>query len=255
MSRLQEKYALELLENGKRIDGRKFEEFRKITVEKGVVQKAEGSALVNVGMTKVVAGVKLEIGEPFSDAPGEGVLIVNCEFSPIASPDFEAGPPGEDAVELARVVDRALRESKCIQLDKLAISPEKVFMIFIDLYVLNHHGNLLDASALAATAALTNTRIPKVEDGEIIRGEFTGSLPVVFKPVVVSVCKIGNRFLIDPILEEESVIESRLAVGIRDDNKICALQKQGSGTFKFEDVERMIDIAVAKSRELRSFLA
>jgi exosome complex component RRP42 len=128
-------------------------------------------------------------------------------------------------------------------------------MVFIDLYVLNHHGNLLDASALAATAALTNTRIPKVEDGEIIRGEFTGSLPVVFKPVVVSVCKIGNRFLIDPILEEESVIESRLAVGIRDDNKICALQKQGSGTFKFEDVERMIDIAVAKSRELRSFLA
>lgn len=251
---MQEKYVLELLENGKRIDGRRFDEYREIKVEKGVVQKAEGSALVSVGKTKVAAGVKLEVGEPFPDAPNEGILIVNAEFSPIASPEFEAGPPGEDAVELARIVDRALRESKCIQLEKLVVSPQNVFMVFVDLHIINHYGNLIDAASLAAIAALKNARIPKVEEGKIVRGEFTGSLPVVFTPVVVSVCKIGNNFLIDPELQEENVLESRLVVGVREDDKICAMQKQGSKPLKFSDVEKMLEIAIKKSKELRKLV-
>ena len=251
---MQEKYVLELLENGKRIDGRRFDEYREIKVEKGVVQKAEGSALVSMGKTKVAAGVKLEIGEPFPDAPNEGILIVNAEFSPIASPEFEAGPPGEDAVELARIVDRALRESKCIQLEKLVVSPQNVFMVFVDLHIINHYGNLIDAASLAAIAALKNARIPKVEEGKIVRGEFTGSLPVVFTPVVVSVCKIGNNFLIDPELQEENVLDSRLVIGVREDDKVCAMQKQGSKPLKFSDVEKMLEIAIKKSKELRKLV-
>ncbi len=251
---MQEKYVLELLENGKRIDGRRFDEYREIKVEKGMVQKAEGSALVSIGKTKVAAGVKLEVGEPFPDAPNEGILIVNAEFSPIASPDFEAGPPGEDAVELARIVDRTLRESKCIQLEKLVISPQNVFIVFVDLHIINHYGNLIDASGLAAIAALKNARIPKVEEGKIVRGEFTGSLPLVFTPVIVSVCKIGNNFLIDPELQEENVLDSRLVVGVREDDKICAMQKQGSKPLKFSDVEKMLEIAIAKSKELRKLV-
>jgi exosome complex component RRP42 len=252
---MQEKYALELLEMGKRVDGRKFEEYREIKIEKGPVQKAEGSAIASIGKTKVAAGVKIELGEPFPDAPNEGILIVNCEFSPVASPEFEAGPPGEDAIELARIVDRTLRESKCIQLDKLTVSQDKVFIVFVDLHVLNDHGNLLDTSALAAVAALSVTRLPKVEDGQIKRGEYTGNLPLVYKPVVVSVCKACSKFLVDPDLEEEDVVESKLSIGVRDDGKICAMQKQGTGTLKFEDVGKMLDLAILKSKELRNFLA
>lgn len=248
---MQEKYVLELLESGKRIDGRKFDEYREIKIERGLVQKAEGSAVVSLGKTKVAAGVKLEIGEPFPDTPNEGILIVNAEFSPIASPEFEAGPPGEDAIELARIVDRVIRESKCLQLEKLVISQQNVFIVFVDLHIINDHGNLIDASALAAIAALKNARIPKVENGKIVREEFTGNLPVIFTPVVVSVCKVGNNFLIDPDLLEENVLDSRLVVGVRDDDKICAIQKQGSKPLKFSDVEKMLDIAIAKSKELR----
>jgi exosome complex component RRP42 len=251
VSDLQEKYVLELLESGKRIDGRKFDEYREIKIERGLVQKAEGSAVVSLGKTKVAAGVKLEIGEPFPDTPNEGILIVNAEFSPIASPEFEAGPPGEDAIELARIVDRVIRESKCLQLEKLVISQQNVFIVFVDLHIINDHGNLIDASALAAIAALKNARIPKVENGKIVREEFTGNLPVIFTPVVVSVCKVGNNFLIDPDLLEENVLDSRLVVGVRDDDKICAIQKQGSKPLKFSDVEKMLDIAIAKSKELR----
>ncbi|MEM5867136.1 MAG: RNA-binding protein, partial [Candidatus Aenigmatarchaeota archaeon] len=144
-----EEYVLEMLEKGVRIDGRKFEEFRKIEVQQNIVKNAEGSALVKLGETQVMVGVKLELGEPFEDAADEGILIVNAEFSPLASPDFEAGPPGEDAIELARVVDRGIRSSECIDLKSLCLEPGKiVWCVYLDIHILNHKGNLLDASAL-----------------------------------------------------------------------------------------------------------
>ncbi|MEM5790946.1 MAG: exosome complex protein Rrp42 [Candidatus Aenigmatarchaeota archaeon] len=250
-----ESYILELLEKGKRVDGRKLDEFRKIEISENIVEKAEGSASVKIGETHVIAGVKMEIGQPYPDSPDEGVLIVNAEFTPLASPEFEPGPPGEDEIELARVVDRGIRESKCIELEKLCIQPgEKVWCIFVDISILNHQGNLLDASALATLVALRNTRIPKVEDGKIIRGEYQGKLPVVFKPINVSVAKIGKNLLIDPNFEEEKIVEVKISVALRDDDKICAIQKQGNKEILFEELDKIIELAIEKSKEIRSLV-
>jgi len=251
---IEEKYALELIEKGKRIDGRRFDEFRKIEIEQGIIKKAEGSARVKLGETEVIAGVKMDFGTPFPDTPEEGTLVVNAEFTPLASPEFDVGPPGEDAIELARVVDRGIRESKCIELNKLCIQPgEKVWCVFIDIHMINDKGNLLDASALAAIAALLNTKIPKVENEKIIRGEFEKNLPVVFKPINISVCKVGDKFLLDPTIEEEKILDSKLSISVRDDDKICSLQKQLK-ELDFDDILKMIDIAVKKSKEIRKML-
>lgn len=249
-------YALELIEKGRRIDGRGFTEFRPILLQEGIIRNAEGSARVKFGETEVVAGVKLEIGKPFPDSPEEGVLIVNAEFTPLASPDFEPGPPGENAIELARIVDRGIRESKCLELNKLCIVPkEKVWCVFIDIYIINHQGNLLDASALASIAALRNSKIPKFEDDVVIRGEYDRELPVIFRPVSVSIIKVKRNFLIDPLLEEEDIAEVKLSIGIRDDDKICSIQKQGRGTFSFEEIEMALDLAIEKSKELRRLVS
>jgi len=248
-------YILELLEKGKRMDGRNLDEYRNIKVERGVVEKAEGSAWVQLGETKVLAGVKMEIGTPFPDSPNDGILIVNAEFTPLASPAFEPGPPGEDAIELARMIDRVLREGKAIDLSKLVITPgEKVWCVFIDIDILNHKGNLIDASCLASVAALLDAKIPKVEDDKIIRGEYERKLEVNFKPVIVSVCKVGEKYLVDPLEEEEEVIDCKLCIGVRDDDLICAIQKQGKKSLRFEDIEKMVDIAISKSKVLRRFL-
>ncbi|MEM5853986.1 MAG: exosome complex protein Rrp42 [Candidatus Aenigmatarchaeota archaeon] len=249
-----EEYVLEMLEKGVRIDGRKFEEFRKIEVQQNIVKNAEGSALVKLGETQVMVGVKLELGEPFEDAADEGILIVNAEFSPLASPDFEAGPPGEDAIELARVVDRGIRSSECIDLKSLCLEPGKiVWCVYLDIHILNHKGNLLDASALASVAALLSTKIPKVENGKIIRGEFERPLPVKFKPINVTVHKIRNKILVDPLVEEEEFMEAGLSVCVRDDDKICAIQKQ-DGFLELNEIEEMVRIAVEKSREIRRLI-
>src|SRR3990172_11012866 len=136
----------------------------------GMIEKANGSAQVYLGKTKVLAGVKIQPGQPFEDTPDEGILTVNAEFVPLASPSFEAGPPDENSIELARVVDRGIRESKAIDLKKLCIDPgKKVFMIFVDVYVLDHDGNLIDAAAMAALGALVDARMRafEVRNGEL----------------------------------------------------------------------------------------
>ena len=85
----------QMVVKGKRLDNRKFDEYRKITLETGTIPMAEGSARVRLGDTEVIAGVKMAVGKPFSDTPNEGVLIVAAEFLPLASHEFESGARGE----------------------------------------------------------------------------------------------------------------------------------------------------------------
>ncbi len=251
-----EGYALELIQNGKRVDKREFMQFRDIEIKENVIDTAEGSAYVRFGNTQVIVGVKMGNGTPFPDTPNEGILSVSAEFTPLASPEFESGPPGEDAVELARLVDRGIRESKSIEMEKLVITPgEKVWSVFVDIHIIDNQGNLLNAAALAALAALLNTHMPKLDaEGNIVREEREGKLPVVHKPVTVSVCKVGDKLFLDPILEEESVIDAKLSIGVREDDKICSIQKQGSNGIEFGVLEKMIDIAIEKSKELRKMV-
>ena len=132
-------YLSKIAKQGRRADGRKFDEFRKIEIETGYITKAEGSARVKIGNTQVVTGIKMDIGEPYPDSPESGVLTTAAELIPLASPDFEAGPPQADAIELARVVDRGVRESEVVELDKLCLeSGEKVWIVFIDIYPMNN---------------------------------------------------------------------------------------------------------------------
>jgi len=254
---MEEKYALELIRKGKRVDGRKFDQFRAIEIMPNVIKNAEGSAQVRFGDTEIIAGVKLNTGEPFADTPNEGILIVNSEFTPLAAPEFESGPPGEDSIELSRVVDRGIRESHMVDVEKLVITPgEKVWVMFVDIHMINHQGNLLDAASLAAVTALHGTKVPKIDaDGEtILRGDYDKALPVMHVPINITVGKVGESFLVDPNLEEEKILDAKLSIAIREDGAICALQKQGSKELGLDDVDKMIDIATRKAAELRELV-
>ena len=148
---------IELLKNNKRIDERGLYDYRKIKINKNVVPKAEGSAEVFLGNTHVIAGVKMDLGTPFPDRPDEGVLITNAEFVPLASPDFEPGSPKPDSIEMARVVDRAIRESKAIDTKSLCIEPgKKVWTIFVDIYVIDYDGNLIGINSAKIRAYLAD---------------------------------------------------------------------------------------------------
>ena len=256
--RVKKKRILELLASGKRADGRGPTDYRDIKIESGVIERAEGSARVCLGKTEVMVGVKISTGTPFPDVPDKGVLTVNAELVPLASPEFEPGPPGEEAVELARVVDRGIRESKAIDLEKLCVESGKlVFVVFIDVYVLNHDGNLIDASAIAALAALMNTKMFKYEvvDGEIVKKPGYTPLPMINYPIAVTFAQIGDKIIMDTGLDEEHVMNVRLTMTLDKDGNICAIQKGGgSGYFTKEEILEATKSALKKTEELRKLV-
>ncbi|TET01394.1 MAG: exosome complex protein Rrp42 [Hadesarchaea archaeon] len=249
VSSVRRDYIADLAREGKRIDTRTMDQFREVSVEVGPIKSAQGSALVKVGKTQVVAGIKVEHAEPFPDKPDNGMLVVNAELLPLASPTFEPGRPSENAIELARVVDRGIRESNAIDLDKLVIkSGEDVWAVFIDIYVLDHDGNLIDASAFAAIAALLNAKPP--EDEAWTLPEF----PIQKRPVAVTVAKINSKLMIDPCLDEEGVMDARITIATIEDGSICAVQKGGIGCFSREELEQAYEMARAEGAELRAKL-
>jgi exosome complex component RRP42 len=244
-------YLCKLAEQGKRIDGRRFDEYRSISIETNIISKAEGSARVKIGNTQVIAGIKMDIGEPYPDSPDQGVLTTSAELVPLASPDFEAGPPGGEAIELARVVDRGVRESEVIELDKLCITPgEEVWVIFIDIHIIDHDGNLFDASSLATLAALFTTTVPakRFEIGEDY------PLPLKEPPVSVTSVKFNKAVVVDPSLDEEDIAEARLTVATDSNGDIRAMQKGLSGSFTREEIRKVIKASIDNGIEIRRIL-
>lgn len=259
LPKLKKESIKTLVAKGLRVDGRKLGEYRKIIIEPNYIPKAEGSALVRMGETIILVGIKMEVGQPFPDTPDEGVLMVNAEFVPLASPSFEPGPPDENAIELARVIDRSLREIKVIDLEKLAIVPgQKVWIIWVDIYVLNHAGNLLDASSLATMAALMTTKIPKVEVVEneikIDKTVKEQPLPLNHRVVTVTVGKLDEYLLVDPTDEEELVLDAKLAVSVSEDGRIAGMQKMGPGDFTLDEVNKAVELALKSARSLHGIL-
>jgi exosome complex component RRP42 len=257
LTRVRQKQIGETIDTGKRLDGRSLTDYRDFTIEEGLIERAEGSARIRLGKTDVLVGVKVGMGEPFSDTPNEGVLTVNAELVPLASPTFEPGPPDENSVELARIVDRGIRESKAICSDKLVIEPgKKVFVVFVDIYVLNHDGNLIDASALAAVAALANTKMPnyEVEDGEVKIKKGYSPLPLNSHPITVTMAKINDKLVVDPWIEEEQVMDARISMAINDEGNICAIQKGCAGFFTPQQILEASKIAQEKAAEMRKKL-
>ena len=138
---LDKKKMIDFLAKGIRFDGRKPDEFRKMKIEYGIAETAEGSARVTMGDTVVIAGVKMEVGAPYPDTPDKGGLMVGAELLAMSSPDFESGPPSEWAVEVARVVDRGIRESHSIDVHKLVIKKgESVWNVLADICIINDGG-------------------------------------------------------------------------------------------------------------------
>ncbi|MEW5936575.1 MAG: exosome complex protein Rrp42 [Candidatus Thermoplasmatota archaeon] len=237
-----------LAARGMRGDGRAFDEMRALHIETGVIENAEGSARVRLGDTDVIVGIKVDIGTPFKDRPDDGVLMTGAELRPVAHAEFETGPPREGAIELARVVDRGIRESGMIDLQKLCITPgEEVFMVFVDIQPLDHYGNLFDASSIAAVAALRTATVPATRFGQ--PADFP--MPVHTTPISTTFAKLGKHVFVDPELKEEEVANARLSIVTDEHGDIRAMQKGLCGSFTFAEIKECISLAQRHGARVR----
>jgi len=255
---LKKSQILELLEQGKRVDGRALDEPREISIETNAIPKANGSARVRLGETEVICGVKIQPDRPFPDMGDKGIFICTAELLPLSHPTVETGPPGPDVIELARVVDRGIRESHMIDVSQLVIEKNKsVVGVFADNVVVDYDGNLFDACSYAATAALLSSKTPKwnwVDDTPtLVEGEET-PVPIATIPVSVTMAKIGNHIIVDPNGDEWASMDSRITITTDSDGNICALQKGGSDGFSQDDINRCGEISIHVGAKIREKL-
>jgi exosome complex component RRP42 len=246
-------FIQELIANNKREFGRTLNEYRNIEIKKGVIEHAEGSAQVTFGNTKVLAGVKITVGEPMHDKPNEGNLITGAELLPMASAEYEMGPPSPEAIEVARVIDRGIRAAGIIDTAALFIEEGKVWDIFVDIYVLNYDGNLFDAGTMAATVALLSARMPKLEGDKVISEGVTDKLKTNGIITSCTFAKASGKIFIDPDGNEEKFMDSRITIA-NDGKEIRAMQKGLAGGFTLPELNEAVEISFEKHNELKSLM-
>ena len=257
IDKLKSNKIRDLLEQGHRIDGRALDEPRHLSIEIGVIPKAEGSARVHLGNTEVVTGVKVQPDKPFPDMGDKGIFICTAEILPLAHPSVEPGPPGENVIELARVVDRGIRESEMIDLSKLVLEKDKsVVGIFVDNSVIDDDGNLFDACSYASTAAILSTKIPRweIKDDVPVKVEDHESdavAPITTIPVSLTMGRIGDHIVVDPNGDEWSCLDARITITTNHNGNICALQKGGHGGFTFEQLTKCGEISTSVGAQIR----
>ncbi|KAJ4724339.1 Exosome complex component RRP45B like [Melia azedarach] len=232
----EKKFIEAALVSGIRVDGRNPYEYRKLSIKFG---REDGSSEVQLGQTHVMGFVTGQLVQPYRDRPNEGMLSIFTEFSPMADPSFEPGRPGESAVELGRIVDRGLRESRAVDTESLCILAGKlVWAIRIDLHILDNGGNLVDAANIAALAALLTFRRPECslggEDGQEVivhPPEERDPLPLIVHhlPIAVTFGFFGSEsmMVIDPTHHEEAVMVGRMTATLNANGDVCAIQKPG----------------------------
>ena len=258
LSQITKDYIVTLADSGKRLDGRPFDKYRNIRIKVGHIQKAEGSAEVWLGNTRVLAGVKVQPGTPYPDQPTSGTLSTAAEMNPLAAPDFEAGPPRPEGIELARVVDRGVRESGVIKFDQLGIKDaegkiSKVWMVFLDLHILDFDGNLFDACSLAALGAVLSAKIPNLRYK--IEGKSADEpLPLSEPPISTTTVKVGKALFSDPSLDEDICLDARLTVACDQDGNIRAMQKGGHGSLSVDEVKSIISLSRTNGAKIRQLL-
>ena len=73
-------------------------------------------------------------------------------------------------------------------------------------------------------------------------------------PIPVTLIKIKDKILVDPVLEEENAKDARLTVTTVENGDIVAMQKGGETPLTEKEIEAMVELSIKKGKELRKLL-
>ncbi|XP_044157987.1 exosome complex component RRP45 [Bufo gargarizans] len=260
LSNCERAFLLQAITERKRIDGRQTYDYRNIKISFGTEY---GCCIVELGKTRVLGQVSCELVAPKMNRPTEGILFFNLELSSMASPAFESGRSSELLVKLNRLLERCLRNSKCIDTESLCVQAgEKVWQIRVDLHLLNHEGNIIDAASIAAVAALCHFRRPDVsvqgEEVTVYSPEERDPVPLSIHhmPVCVSFAffQQGTFLLVDPNEREERVMDGLLVIAMNKHREICTIQSSGGIMLLKDQVLRCSKVAGVKVAEITELI-
>ncbi|KAF9225023.1 hypothetical protein BS17DRAFT_779465 [Gyrodon lividus] len=265
-------YLDRFLAEGVRPDGREPTEWREVFVNVGSISTADGSALVRMGGTTIVCGVKAEISEPELDSPDVGFIVPNLDLPAMCSPKFKPGPPSEEAQVLSERLNEALVSSDILPLSTLCISSgQAVWCLYIDATCINYDGNAFDAALLAIVAALGNTTLPDATfDPNTSRTTCsrTARVPLALntsrRVVGLSFGCVGGStpsLLADPTSFEEPLLMSAVSVVVCAEGGVASVERSALGDSDGGEREifehgggRTLDKCVLAAKDRAAFL-
>lgn len=209
-----------LLVDGKRCDGRRVDEMRPITVSVGVLEKAIGSAYVELGNNKVIAGVygpKECIPKHHSD-PYRAIVKARYTMAPFSTDEHGRAGPNRRSTELSKVIRHVFEN-----LIFLEVYPRTQIEIYME--VLQADGSTRCAAINAASVALANAGI-QVRD----------------LVAAVSVGKVENQVILDLKREEDNFGQSDMPIAFASRNKEVLLY-QMDGKLTREEMEKAFGMA------------
>jgi len=260
LSQCERKFLLQALKQNKRIDGRLKDEYRRLRISLGMHR---GSCLTELGDTKVLAQASCELVEPTPGRPHEGLLYINLEMSPMAAPHFEAGRLGDAGVECSRLLERCIKESRCLDVESLCVmAGDKVWQIRVDVHVLDFDGALIDCASVATITALMHFRRPDVtvsgEEFTVHSAEERDLIPlnVYHLPICVTFgfTEKGETIIVDPLDMEEKVLEGKIVVGMNNHREICTLHCSGSMLINKAEVLRCTSTSIARVQDITALI-
>ena len=134
---------------------------------------------------------------------------------------------------------------------------KSVIGIFCDNAVTDHDGNLFDACSYATTAAINSCKIPKYEMKDDlptkIENEFVDP-PISTLPVSVTMAKIDDYIIVDPNLDEWSIMDARITITTNSDGNVVALQKGGMDGFTQDELVKCAEISVKVGSKIREII-
>lgn len=254
-------YHRRFLKENCRPDGRELGEFRTTTLNIGSISTADGSALVKVGNTTIICGIKAELASPSVEAPNKGYIVPNVDLPPLCSSRFRQGPPGEQAQAASQFMADIIESSELIHAEDLCIERGKLcWVLHCDLMCLDFDGNVLDACIIALVAALKNAQLPEVSikkelDVPEVNFDKKRGLTVYNHPVGASFAVFDDSIVIvDPTAEEEGLSSSTFTVVTDEKDRLCSLHKPGGTSLSGEKLQDCLSRATTRHREIHKLI-
>ncbi|KAF1794023.1 Alpha/Beta hydrolase fold [Phytophthora cactorum] len=214
-------YMRKCLVNKVRPDSRSIEATRAVQLQTDVIQTAASSSLVKLGKTSVLTAIKLAVGTPAVDTPDQGEIAIHVHLSPLCSNRFTVGRPSEEAQSIGSQLTRIIVGSRVVEMESLSIvKGQSAWKLMVDVYCVDHDGNVLDAALTSIIAALKTLKLPATSvneaDNVSLSCQLTSAcllfadgdatpLRVEHGAYATSFAVVDGEVLIDPTSDEEDL--------------------------------------------------
>ncbi|ANQ09264.1 Exosome complex exonuclease [Plasmodium coatneyi] len=242
-----------------RLDGRNFEDSRNISI---YFLGEHGNVEVSIGHTKVICKITGEIVKPFDKRPNEGMIKVNLDIDSFTNVN-DNSQISDECLEIRNLIERILKSSNLLNFESLCIIPhKKVWCLLVNIIVVENDGNLYDACYLSAYSGLVHYRnnevtVDSVGDIIIEEGETNYTpLSIHNTPILTTFAYFNceDICLIDPSIEEEEFMSSKLSVALNKNGKLVSILKPGGSPISYEKILEAIELAKKRVKSILKIL-